>query len=104
MSQAINPKLIAAANEFVNNVYYGTLMREFRRSQGEGLFGNTPGGKIFQEQLDAELIKRMGSRDRVSPLAKMLVERFTRNSSAAGSATGTANGKVDTIRRSFDHG
>ena len=100
MSQAINPKLIGAANEFVNIVYYGTMMREFRRSQGEGLFGNTPGGKIFMEQLDAELIKRIGSNRRVSPLAKVLVERF----SGKGTAMGALNGKVEAGRKIFNNG
>ena len=100
MSEIVNQNLIGAANEFVNKVYYGTLMREFRRSQGEGLFGNTPGGKIFMEQLDSELIKRMGSRNRVSPLAQALVDRFTRN----GSTAGKANGKVDSGQKIFNDG
>jgi len=104
MSQAVNHKLIGAANEFVNNVYYGTLMREFRRSQGNGLFGNAPGGKIFMEQLDTELIRRMSNSKHVSPLAQALVDRFTRDVSVAGRTTGTANGKVDAGRQSFDHG
>ena len=84
ISQAINPKLIGAANEFVNNVFYGTMMREFRRSQGEGFFGNTPGGKIFMEQLDVELIRRMSNNKRVSPLAQALVDQFTRGVSVTG--------------------
>ncbi|MCH9023607.1 MAG: hypothetical protein IID32_12725 [Planctomycetes bacterium] len=84
MSQAVNPKLIGAANEFVNNVFYGTMMREFRRSQGEGLFGNTPGGKIFMEQLDTELIRRMNNDKRVSPLAQALVDQLTRGVSGTG--------------------
>lgn len=104
MSQTVNHQLIGAANEFVNHVFYGTLMREFRRSQGNGLFDHAPGGKIFMEQLDAELIRRMNNRRRVSPLAQALIDQVTRDVSAADRATGATQGQVGAGRASFDHG
>lgn len=61
-----------AANELVNQMFYGTLMKEFRQGQSNPYFGNEPGGQIFQEQLDAELVRHI-HQDRPGPLADSLI-------------------------------
>ncbi len=50
------------ASEFVNQIFYGTLMREFRNAESSGLFGGGPGGSTFKRQLDTEFIKCISQR------------------------------------------
>jgi Rod binding domain-containing protein len=70
-----NAKMVGAANEFVNNVFYGTLLRQFRDAQQPSLFDKGPGGSSFLRMLDTELIKRMSSRG-VSPVAKSVINQL----------------------------
>lgn len=62
-----------AANEFVNVLFYGTLMKEFREGQQNELFGNSTGSRIFQRQLDMELIRGMNAQQ-PSALAEALMQ------------------------------
>ena len=83
MSSNTNPQLIQAANEFVNQAFYGTLLREFRAAQHNPYFDNGPGGKIFMEQLDTEIIRRMSQRES-SPLAQALIDQLGSNEALSG--------------------
>jgi len=74
-----NPELVLKANEFVNNVFYGTLLREFRNARPQGLMNQGPGAGTFTRQLDQELIKRISSRGD-SPIAQALIRQMTGSS------------------------
>ena len=50
------------ASEFVNHVFYGSLLREFRDSQQSTILDGGPGGSTFMRQLDMELIGRISKR------------------------------------------
>jgi Rod binding domain-containing protein len=63
------------ANQVVNEVFYGTLMREFRNAQNPTLFDQGPGATTFIRQLDSELISRISQRGE-SPLAKALIRQL----------------------------
>ena len=63
------------ANQVVNEVFYGTLMREFRNAQTPTLFDQGPGATTFIRQLDSELISRISQRGD-SPLAKALIRQL----------------------------
>ncbi|MCK4629004.1 MAG: hypothetical protein KAT56_08365 [Sedimentisphaerales bacterium] len=63
------------ANQVVNEVFYGTLMREFRNAQTPALFDQGPGATTFIRQLDSELISRISQRGD-SPLAKALIRQL----------------------------
>ena len=67
--------LVQHANEVVNQVFYGTLLREFREAQEPTIFGKGPGGQTFIRQLDMELIKRI-SQGGGSPLTEALVKQL----------------------------
>ena len=71
-----DPQLARYANEVVNQVFYGTLMREFRNAQPPGMFDQGPGGQAFIRQLDMELVKRM-SQGGASPLAEVLLKQLS---------------------------
>ena len=79
MSQAVQPTLAQVANEFVNQVFYGPLLRELRDNQNNPYFGNGPGGQTFMRQLDMEMVKRM-SGTKPDPLAQSLIRQLSRNS------------------------
>jgi len=68
-------QLAQRANEVVNQVFYGTLLREFRESQPPSMFNQGPGATTFIRQLDMELVKRM-SRRGDSPLAQALIRQL----------------------------
>jgi len=70
-----DPQLAQYANEVVNQVFYGTLMREFRNAQPPGMFDQGPGGQAFIRQMDMELVKRM-SQGGNSPLAEVLLKQL----------------------------
>jgi len=57
-----NTNLVQLANEFVNLTFWGPLLREFRAGQRPSIFGEGPGSKVFEQQLDMELIRRMSRR------------------------------------------
>jgi hypothetical protein len=65
------------ASEFVNQVFYGTLLREFRNAQPPGMFNQGPGAATFVRQLDMELITRI-SRGGDSPMTEALLKRLSR--------------------------
>ena len=83
MSSTTNSQLIHAANEFVNQTFYGRLLREFRTAQQNPYFENGPGGKIFLEKLDAEIIHRMSQRGS-SQLAQALIDQLGTNDALSG--------------------
>ena len=70
-------QLSQAASEFVNNVFYGTLLRQFREAQEPGIFDGGRGGKIFERQLDMELIKRISQRGD-APMADAVIKQLSR--------------------------
>lgn len=71
----VNPKLAAQANELVNQVFYGTMLREIHDQNKNPLFGNGPGGTTFVRQLDMELVKHM-SGGKPSPIAMSLIRKL----------------------------
>ena len=74
-----NVQLAQRANEVVNQVFYGTLLREFRQAQTSTIFDKGPGGQTFIRQLDMELIKRISQGGR-SPLTDALVKQLSATS------------------------
>lgn len=81
-------RLAQLANQFVNQAFYGTLLREFRQGNRPSMFDKGPGGTTFVRQLDMELVKRMAPRGD-SPLAQALLSRLER--SQAGRLYGSLN-------------
>jgi hypothetical protein len=71
-------QLVQKANEFVNQAFYGTLLRNFRDAQKPTLLDQGPGATTFIRQLDNELIKRM-SQQGESPVAKALIKKLERH-------------------------
>lgn len=69
------------ASELVNNVFYGTLLRQFRDAQEPVLFGHGPGGDAFARQMDMELIKRISQRGD-APLVDAIMKQITGDSKA----------------------
>ncbi|MBN1763974.1 MAG: hypothetical protein JW860_01850 [Sedimentisphaerales bacterium] len=63
------------ASEVVNQVFYGTLLREFREAQQPTLLDSGPGVKTFMRQLDMELIHRISQRGD-APLVKALIKQL----------------------------
>lgn len=78
MLQVGQLSLVQAANEFVNQVFYGPLLREMRDSSQNPYFGNGPGGTTFMRQLDMEMLRRMSS-DKPSALAQSLLKQLSQN-------------------------
>ena len=72
-----NTELNRTASEFVNNIFYGTLLRQFRDAQKPSIFGQGPGGATFLRMLDTELIKRMSQRG-VSPVAEAVSNHLSK--------------------------
>jgi len=62
ISDNTQARLMKTAGEFVNQAFYGTLMREVRNAQEPTLFDRGPGGMTFIRQLDQELVNRIGRR------------------------------------------
>jgi len=71
-----NTQLRQQVSEVVNNVFYGTLLRQLRDSQNSGIFDKGPGGTTFIRQLDSELIKRISQRGD-APLVDTIMEKIT---------------------------
>ena len=70
------------ASELVNNVFYGTLLRQFRDAAEPVLLGNGPGGDAFQRQMDMELIKRISQRGD-APLVDAIMKQIAGDSKTA---------------------
>lgn len=75
MNTKVNSPLATQANELVNQVFYGTLLREIHEENKNPLFGSGPGGMTFVRQLDMELVKRM-SGGKPSPIAQSLIHKL----------------------------
>jgi len=57
-------KLREAANEVVNKMFFGEMLKSFRQSQDNPYFGNGSGNKVFVEKLDSEMITAMSKNNR----------------------------------------
>ncbi len=68
-------KLVQAANELVNQVFYGTLLRQAREGQQATVVDGGSGEKAFQSQLDMEFVKRMSQKS--SPVAESLINQLS---------------------------
>ena len=64
-------KLKKLTNQFVNQVFYGTLLREFRNAQQPTILDGGFGASAFTRQLDIHLIERL-SQQGDSPVAQAL--------------------------------
>lgn len=98
MTSAINnasPELTHAANELVNNVFYGTLLRRFRDAQQPTIFDSGSGGGTFQRMLDTEFIKRISQKG-VSPVAKPLIRHLSKSQGTRNALKQTGMGLADT--------
>ncbi|MBN1846166.1 MAG: hypothetical protein JW810_10820 [Sedimentisphaerales bacterium] len=66
MNATHDPALVQAANLWVNQIFWGTLLREARAAHPDPVLGTTPGAAAFQQQLDQVLLERISARtDRV---------------------------------------
>jgi len=74
-----NTQLVQKANEFVNQVFFGTLLREFRESQQPTLLDRGLGSSAFIRQLDQELISRISQVDKPSAVTKALLRQLDKN-------------------------
>jgi len=70
-----NQVLRQKATEFVNQVFYGTMLREFRNAQKPTILDKGPGASSFIRLLDMELISRMSQRGD-SSLADALIKQL----------------------------
>ena len=71
-----NPSTLAqAANQVVNQVFWGSMMREFRAAHQDPILGSCPGAGIFVQQLDQVILDRMNARGD-SPLVKGLLRQL----------------------------
>ena len=113
MTTAINnasPELVQAANELVNNVFYGTLLRRFRDAQQPTVFDSGTGGGTFQRMLDTEFIKRI-SQQGVSPVAKPLIRHLSKTTNnintlrqSGTTIPNTASSALRQVRQGTDNG
>ena len=76
-----NPDLVHAANEFVNQVFLGTMLREFRNAQQPTIVDGGSGRGTFARQLDLELIKRI-SQGGQSPVVSAVLRQLVKQPSA----------------------
>lgn len=53
-------ELSSVANEFVNTVFYGSLLREFRNAQRPTVLDGGRSNQIFMRMFDTEITKRIG--------------------------------------------
>ena len=106
MTAAINnasPELIRAANEFVNNVFYGTLLRRFRDAQQPTIFDSGPGGGPFQRMLDTEFVKRI-SQQGISPVDKQLIRHLSKMQDTTNALRQTGMNLPNTATSALRHG
>ncbi|MBN2376817.1 MAG: hypothetical protein JXD22_10465 [Sedimentisphaerales bacterium] len=78
-----DPELVQKANQFVNQIFWGTLLREFREANKNPIFDNSPGSQTFVRQLDQMMIERISQRGK-SPLTDALLKQVDRQSSSVG--------------------
>ncbi|MBI9016611.1 MAG: hypothetical protein JEZ07_05035 [Phycisphaerae bacterium] len=71
-----NLELRQKAAEFVNKIFYGTLMQQMRQASDNPIFGKTPGMNIFQNQMDSEIINRI-SQSGDAPLVDAIMKQLT---------------------------
>jgi hypothetical protein len=71
-----NRQLRRQVSEVVNNVFYGTLLRQLRESQRSDILDKGPGGTTFIRQLDLELIKRISQRGD-APMVDTIMKKIT---------------------------
>ena len=83
------------ASEVVNQVFYGTLLRQFREAQKPVLFGKGPGGSTFTRQLDMELIKRISQRGDTPLVDAIMKQLANNNGSERNLAEAGKNNKVN---------
>lgn len=93
--------LQAKANELVGQVFFGTLLREFRESSEMPFLSGTPGGTAFLRQLDQELITRL-SRRQPSPLADALVKQLQSKAQARYAVEASLHEAAETGRMMSD--
>ena len=70
-----DPELVQKANQFVNQIFWGTLLREFRDAHKNPIFDNGPGSQTFVRQLDQMMIERISQRGK-SPLTDALLKQL----------------------------
>jgi len=75
-----DPELVQKANQFVNQIFWGTLLREFRDAHKNPIFDNGPGSQTFVRQLDQMMIERISQRGK-SPLTDALLKQLDQQSS-----------------------
>ena len=76
ISNNSNAQLTQLANEFINQTFWGPMLREFRSAQRPSVFGEGPGSKMFVQQLDAELLKRMSQQQGSTTLSAALLRQL----------------------------
>ncbi len=64
------------AAEVVSNVFYGTLLKEFRQSCESGMFSGGFAGEAFQQQMDNIYVTEM-SRQGNNPIVDSMVRQLT---------------------------
>jgi len=70
-----DPELVQKANQFVNQIFWGTLLREFRDAHKNPILDNGPGSQTFVRQLDQMIIERISQRGK-SPLTDALLKQL----------------------------
>lgn len=68
-------QLVQKACEFVNQVFWGAMLREFRGNRTPTIFDGGPGSDTFVRQLDMELLKRISQKGG-APLADALLRQL----------------------------
>jgi len=85
-------------NQFVNQVFYGTLLREFRNAQQPTLLDNGPGAQTFLRHLDMELISRISQRGESAlsraVLKQLLGPEYTASSNTPAAVSGAEHSTV----------
>ena len=91
------------AAEVVSNVFYGTLMKEFRASTEDSMFSGGFAGQAFQQQLDNMYVSEI-SKQVNNPIVDAMVRQLGgRGSNAVSSisamtqAGNQANGQAEAI-------
>ncbi len=78
-----DPELVQKANEFVNQIFWGTMLREFRDAHKNPILDNGPGAQTFVRQLDQMMIERISQRGK-SPLTDVLLRQLDPRGFKAG--------------------
>ena len=89
-------ELARRANEFINQAFWGSMLREFRNTRPSTIFDNGLGHDTFIRHLDAELIKRMGDSSQLG-LADALIRQLGKGAGVSEELGAAASG-LDRIR------